>query len=335
MVLVKLEDRPVTNQFVQTPFVDGHCNLFGVPKQSVLYSSYNDPCYAVMRGFGAVIRVAYSHHKVLQFRPDDIWFTLTKSLSMYINDNAEKYRKLFVSHDGSLEIVAEIDLYDFESGVKQLSNTIRNDNNKLLEGSFSTTTPSDVICSNILLMDSMKKYYSYGMSTLCGIPAVDMLGTRDDWVKLINQFENVCSLFKLEFNGHDKGENEFIQWNTRVNLILNNLLKTFDNDISNITNIRDWWSKIMSIIPAHSGQPECFDGWFKDLYFCTEDKEYITPDCSIEWGQFPKGMVSVPFFYIYPDGSRQNLQLMSGCMAFTEKDNTVTPITSWLVEKIF
>ena len=66
-----------------------------------------------------------------------------------------------------------------------------------MEEDFTTTTPHQLISSQVMLMSSLQKYFSYSFGTLCGIPGVEMKGTFEDWEKLA---EKLQSLEKLLLN---------------------------------------------------------------------------------------------------------------------------------------
>lgn len=48
------------------------------------------------------IKMAYSGHYRLHLRPDDVWLAIAQGVSTHLTyqDNAEKYRKVFVDHEG-------------------------------------------------------------------------------------------------------------------------------------------------------------------------------------------------------------------------------------------
>ena len=56
-----------------------------------------------------------------------------------------------------------------------------------MEADFSTTTPDQLLSSQIMIMSSVQKYFDFCMTTLCGIPGVEMKGTLQDWQKLITK----------------------------------------------------------------------------------------------------------------------------------------------------
>ena len=49
---------------------------------------------------------------------------------------------------------------------------------------FGTTSAVQKIVSQITSMYSVQDYFQYKLIFSCGIPAVEMLGTEDDWSKL-------------------------------------------------------------------------------------------------------------------------------------------------------
>lgn len=55
---------------------------------------------------------AYSDHRHLSIRPDDVWFTMLTQLSSYINANAEQLRGKFVAHEGKKELKITSDFGD-------------------------------------------------------------------------------------------------------------------------------------------------------------------------------------------------------------------------------
>lgn len=54
-------------------------------------------------GLVHAIEAAYSFHRHLVLRPDDIWMAILTQFSMYVDKNAEQLRDHFVSHEGKKE----------------------------------------------------------------------------------------------------------------------------------------------------------------------------------------------------------------------------------------
>jgi hypothetical protein len=45
---------------------------------------------------------------------------------------------------------------------------------------FSTTGPVERVVSQVVLMDALRKYFTYVIRTICGIPTVTLEGTPAD-----------------------------------------------------------------------------------------------------------------------------------------------------------
>jgi hypothetical protein len=82
--------------------------------------------------------------------------------------------------------------------------------------SFSTTTENDRIVGSVLLMGALQKYFSYGMTMLCGIPSVTLLGEVTDYEDILKRLD------KLEEMGEEP-----IQFANLLRPILRNMVLSF------------------------------------------------------------------------------------------------------------
>ena len=51
-------------------------------------------------GLVHALEAAYSNHRPLVLRPDDVWHAILTQLSIYVNKNSERLRSTFVEHKG-------------------------------------------------------------------------------------------------------------------------------------------------------------------------------------------------------------------------------------------
>lgn len=67
-------------------------------------------------GLLGAIKMAYAGSHCLRLRPDDIWLAIAQGVSAHLSHekNAEKYRKVFVDHEGKPELV--VDCTEFLTG---------------------------------------------------------------------------------------------------------------------------------------------------------------------------------------------------------------------------
>ena len=156
-------------------------------------------------GFVQAAISAYSNHRHLSLRPDDVWLAVLTQLSLYINANAETLRGKFVAHKGQkdLEIwaIGNIHSVDFgfiayRMGLEIQKHAVDPELREWVMPNFSTTTTHDRIVASIVFMGAMQKYFNYMCALACGLPSVTLQGERADWQKLLNRLEKLPSLGK-------------------------------------------------------------------------------------------------------------------------------------------
>jgi len=108
-----------------------------------------------------------------------------------------------VNHqEGKEHICVGVDVYsiydvDSESVFAFISSEIENkikvpEYAKAMQNDFSTSSGTHHIESEINLMASMQEFFSYEMGLVgCGIKGLEMLGTQQDWDKLLQKLQQV------------------------------------------------------------------------------------------------------------------------------------------------
>lgn len=256
-------------------------------------------------GLFSSVLASYNNHWALRTGPEDWWTVVLRKVAQEVADKGDnpKVRDLFVEHQGKKEIninvggsLSNLDyswLFDQFSGA--IRNNIKVDNYvDVIESDFTSTTRDKKIISQVMLMSSLKKYFSYGFFTSCGIPGVYMKGTRDDWVKLIqklNDLEAILEPVKEELKKLSK-------WFDEAKTVFNNLLKTYNGDetqyrycpyrdFCNETTRAEWWGKILSWKEDYgSGSRPHWEGWFPKFLGANNRQPYKADD-------FPSGLVTV------------------------------------------
>lgn len=280
-------------------------------------------------GLFSTILTAYNHHWTLRTSPDDWWFCVIRRVARAIEKNAKKdsVRRVFVDHEGKKEIevkVPENTIYtvDYSWFFDEMAKGIRK-NVKVPEfvdgitADFSTTTPVQKVVSQITLMRSVQEYFKYTMETMCGIPALEMLGTEDDWKKLKSKLKVLRTL--LEPIENDLGLQT--EWWNVVEKVFDNLMATYCENPD-----KKWWSHIISYKREFgSGCPE-YQGWITEFLEGTNKVLKI--------GQLSGGLVSVPLELKNPYGLQDTAKLVAGMAGFTmhNKDTarvSVQPYQGW------
>jgi hypothetical protein len=175
--------------------------------------------------------LAYQNHLNLRLTPDDVWFQIITEFAELINNNAEKYRNMFVEHEGQKDLIVELDCENWELFLENICDLInKNTKNNLSNDfiiKFSESNSDDIIMQQICIMHSAQKYFRYVFNNLCGIRNVELTGTIDDWEKIVfgannlkNKYKEICGdwLDKLipvleKFVETKKGIVDFGFWN--------------------------------------------------------------------------------------------------------------------------
>ena len=100
----------------------------------------------------------------------------------------------------------------------------------------------------------MKEYFDFRMKCGCGIPAVEMLGSEEDWMKLTSKLKVLRTLLEpIENDLHLRSK-----WWDVVQEVFNNLLETYQGKPD-----KKWWSHIVDYQKEYSsGMYQYFKRWF-------------------------------------------------------------------------
>ncbi|RIA80418.1 hypothetical protein C1645_882176 [Glomus cerebriforme] len=226
----------------------------------------------------------------------------TMGVSQHINFNAEKfrYRKL-------AEAVNRL-VIKTDQAVEKI------DIKALLECNFSTTSNISLTASRIVLLDTVKAYFSYKIYFRCGIPKVTLEGTLEDWVKLQ---EKIIQLRQLDL------DMDF--WLDKLEPVVWKLVETYKGEIDD-----EFWTKIVSLKYSFGSGANCrLNGWITAFYPYKKDgtKSILEPE------DIPDGRVEVPF----TTNTGLRLKFIAGFLGARQKtlENTnelvVSPIIGWFV----
>jgi len=120
---------------------------------------------------------------------------------------------------------------------------------------FSTTTMQDTTVCAMVMMATLKEYFSYKFSLMCGIPRVTLAGEKKDWENVLQRLE------KLKEYGVQS-----IAWYHLLVPVLSRFVKAFD-DPNGAENI-DFWQRVAHFEGGGSG-PTWLSGWI--TAFCVFD----------------------------------------------------------------
>jgi len=268
-------------------------------------------------GFMSAILACYNNHWVLKTSPDDWWNVIIRNVAQAVDDNGDKenVKKFFVSHEEKKTIdieVPSLESVDYSWLFSQFSKGIR-ENIKVpgyvdvYQADFSTSTPTQLIASQIMLMSSMQKYFEYQFGTRCGVPGVQMEGQLEDWQKLMDKTVRLEEMLQPVM-----GDLDLAKWFTNCKEILGKLVDTYQGKPD-----KEWWGHVLCHNERHgSGGKEWWTGWIIDFLNVQKDKKGTQT--------FSSGMVSVPVT-VYQNQLKDTGELSAGTIGFnvTQGDDQV------------
>jgi hypothetical protein len=216
--------------------------------------------------------LAFANHLPLALSPDHLWAVITSGFAYHVNQHAEELRHNFVNHTGQLQIeVKEDSLLQSQSSASQWESLVfpkfaeqirLNMNNTnvydlLVEETFSTTTPTSHAASQITLMAALKAYYTYSLRTSCGIPQIQLEGSREDWFSLRDRTEQLAQW--MMFN-NTQGD----LWIKDIILpILDQFIEAYDGNVNYC-----FWQNMVKFRRSgdNSGAFDFLSGWLPNLF---------------------------------------------------------------------
>jgi hypothetical protein len=217
-------------------------------------------------GFVRTILDAYNYHRALIIRPDDVWLAISVQFSFFVNGNAELLRSQFVTHEGKKELVVKAFGTRYTVDFGHMARTMADEIQKnvvdpslreWIVPEFSTTTTNDTTVCSMVMMATLKEYFSYKFMLLCGIPRVRLEGEKKDWENILKRLE------RLKEYGLQS-----IAWYHLLVPIVSRFVKAFDepNGLENV----NFWQRVAHYNGGGSG-PTWLSGWITE--FCVFDAQ--------------------------------------------------------------
>jgi len=143
----------------------------------------------------AALECAFRDHRPVVLSPDVIWLTICQGLACHIRENGDELRDRFVTHADKMTLEVRRDDLIPGSPEDPWGEVVVNLSEKICEhlgashglfvADFSTTGAAERVASEIVLLDAMQGYFEYEVMTfICGIPAIALDGTPEDWERI-------------------------------------------------------------------------------------------------------------------------------------------------------
>lgn len=247
-------------------------------KSDILMGNLNSdqPRLRDRNGFVGAVTLAYNEHHHLILRPDDIWAAIMTQFSFYLEKYGEDLRSKFVDHKGQKELSVSANgrlhcaPYDEMARMisTQISKNIKDPSVKdWVMPNFSTTTFADQVVGAVILMATMKKYFAYKFSLMCGIPQVTLLGTVEDWKQIYAKAQRL-----VEFDKDGK----MVDWSKLLLPVLEQFVQTAEGKPN-----REWWDRICCNLGSGSG-PRYLSGWITVFCVFKDDGEWVGSTLSVK-----------------------------------------------------
>ncbi|TQV92833.1 hypothetical protein IF1G_08757 [Cordyceps javanica] len=178
---------------------------------------------------------AWAQHQHLVLRPDEVWFEVLAQLNFYMAAHAEDVRHLFVDFDGQQEIVVKAFTWRdvISSFAGEIQKRVKTDwlESWIMPG-FSTSNEDDGMTATVLMMGLVKQYFSFTGGIICGLPQVTLLGSREDWARLLDKLDRLS-----EFGQEPE------EYAENLRPIFSRFVRTFDEP--NSEEITTFWRQIV------------------------------------------------------------------------------------------
>ncbi|KAJ3035678.1 hypothetical protein HDV00_003565 [Rhizophlyctis rosea] len=302
--------------------------------------------------FMSAATMSFATHRPLQLTPDIIYNLILQGISAHVATNPEKYRSVLVSHnEGKVELRVRDDSlvpgnwsnnwgYSVQEFRTQIVQRIPPNSpaTPALNLSFTTTTPTNHIAHSAVLMDVVKAFYTYTIMTMCGIPWIDITGTKEDWIALSQALDK--SLPSLELG----------DWNNNLQQILANIISVYEGN----TDTTFWKQFYYYQGPRGSGGVAKIDGWIARLFLyvknginslassqqpvqdpATASDRYdpFGRGPGIPLADFPIGVTDTPIKWEYL-GKAIPMTLRAGMVGVTvNEDGVLCPQVGWVIGK--
>lgn len=192
----------------------------------------------------------WKDHLGVTITPDMFWYTLLCELSVIVKADAENYRHLFSTSEEKQKLIVisgdpvRMPVNDM---IELLKDRVPSDVGLFIP-EFTTSTPRSKHAMNVAFCDMCSPYYSYGM-LCCGIPAVDVRGTPDDYALMKSKWEELSGLFK---------DASLAAWIQRVSDTLQSILDNFSSS--------EFWLKMFHLERCGSGSDVELEGWIANFF---------------------------------------------------------------------
>ena len=291
---------------------------------------------------------SYAKHIPVTVSPDILWMLIVQGFSRHIDQNAEKLRNKFVDFDGQKTLIVNGDEWTIEeitregwestfaAFVELIKRNAGDSMVKIITPTFSTTTPTIQVSSQIAIMSCFKNYFKYiRLYGGCGFPYINLQGTLKDYEELKSKVEKL--------KGFDIDD-----WIKELIVIIDKIIETKKGKVD-----VDFWKNMIknkeTMEPRGSGaltKVENIDGWLLNFYpyYKVDDvfkkceklvrkTDFNKPLDVKNLKNIPEEMVEVPLIMHHKiTGKDTELTIKTGFLGMIqEKNGLAKPEIGWFI----
>lgn len=205
------------------------------------------------------MEACWRDHLGVTITPDMFWYTLLCELTTIIKDDAEQYRYLFSTSNEKQEIIVLTD-DPVRMPLKDLLDVLKGcvpTDVDLFIPKFTTSTHRSEHAMSVAFCDMCSPYYEYRM-LCCGIPAINVQGTVEDYYLLKSKWDELKKVFSSA---------NLSSYFAQVSETLQSMLDNFSSS--------EFWQKMFHLERCGSGSDVELEGWITKFFKEIPSVRYI------------------------------------------------------------
>lgn len=280
----------------------------------------------------------FENHYPMALSPDILAYLINHEVAVAVKNNPERYRHLFTTKVGkeTIEVIDDTLVMGSPSNWGRTLNMFNPELRKrvpagimdrMLPG-YSTDTPESIVATLISFMDAASPFYDYRVLTRCGIPQIRLLGTPEDWNRLLVCASGLAEVFQADLSAYFR----------HLLPVLKRIASQADPSNQADTH---FWSSIYKWDSQSGGDTvtgwiTAFVNYVKDTNGKLEPKrDYLYDWETVGWGGIDSGafathVSNVPFVWKYY-GVEYNMSFLGGVMGIDNDEGFVRPVLSYAV----
>lgn len=195
------------------------------------------------------LETAWANHYGVVMTPDILWHTLLSELVLVVGEDPKRFATLFTNKPDEKQHISigydDPTIMPLDRLADEIKKLVPTDSELFLP-EFSTSSKSARFARYAAFADLVSPYYSYSIYC-CGIPYVDVRGTPEDYVKIVDNWKKIDALIDVH--------NEYF---ANVSSLLERLLNNLESP--------EFWKDMFYLKRCGSGSQNEVFGWFTSFY---------------------------------------------------------------------